>query len=96
MRNINNQKLDKEAINILYGNDRGCFSNMWKYDIDSLDLHDNKTKLKTKHLGNEIFAICLIATLFSIGFGGSHLIKSRTKGQLIYHPVPQTSSTIRQ
>ncbi len=77
MRNINNRKLDKETINLLYGNNGGCFSNLWKYDIDSLELHNSKTKFKIKFLGNEIFAICLVVVLLSIAFGGSALIKSR-------------------
>ncbi|MGB3642018.1 MAG: hypothetical protein WBA39_31245 [Rivularia sp. (in: cyanobacteria)] len=98
MRNINHKKLDKEAINILYGNNHRHIYVMWEYDISSLDLNNKKNAkaLNNRFSGNEIFACCLIVALLSISFGGSYLIRNRTQQKLIYNAIPQVSSTIRQ
>lgn len=99
MQNRKNQKSNWEEVkNILRESKQGYFYNLWKYDIESLNFENKKyqARQKSKYLGNEIFACCLIATILIISFGGSALIRNRTKQQLIYTTTPQTSSAIRQ
>ncbi len=99
MQNRKNQKSNWEEVsNILRESQQGYFYNLWKYDIEKLNSEDKKhqAKSKSKYLGNEIFACCLIATILVISIGGSALIRNRTKQQLIYTTTPQTSSAIRQ
>ncbi|MEM6752521.1 MAG: hypothetical protein AAF630_06080 [Cyanobacteria bacterium P01_C01_bin.38] len=98
MRNIDRKKLDRETINILYGNSHRHLYEMWEYDISSLDFGNKKntTQLNNRFTGNEIFASCLIGLLLSISFGGSYLIRNRTQQKSIYNSIPQVSSNIRQ
>lgn len=99
MQNRKSQKSNWEEVsNILRESKQGYFYNLWKYDIEKLSFEDKKyqAKYKSKYLGNEIFACCLIAIILVINIGGSALIKNRTKQQLIYNTTPQTSNSIRQ
>lgn len=98
MQNIDPKKLDREAINILYGSNHRHLYEMWEYDIGGFDLNNNKnpTSFNNRFSGNEIFASCLMVALLFISFGGSYLIKNRTQQKLIYNSIPQVSSSIRQ
>jgi hypothetical protein len=98
MGNINRNKLNAEAINILNRNYHKHIYEMWEYDIGSLDLDSKKNAkvLNNRFTGNEIFASCLIGLLLFINFGGNYLIRNRTQQKLIYNSIPQVSGTIGQ